>query len=535
MPRRRPATRAGRLSPYVAALAVALGPAATVHALEIQPLPDLRLRWDNTVRYTTALRVGGPSAALLANVNGDDGDRNFAPGFISHRFDVLSELDLTYRENVGFRLSGAGWFDVLYNIENDNDSPQTANPISVPFDRFTEATRDLHGRRLDLLDALVFASATVAGVQGTLRAGRHTLLWGESLLMADNGISYSQAPLDAIKALSVPGSQAKELFLPVGQVSLLLQPTALLTLAGYVQLEYRRTRLPASGSYFSATDVLDAGGERLFAGDGALFRGRDLSASDLGQWGVSVRYRIERLDADLGLYFLIFHDKVPQLYLLPDVAPDPALGKTGEYALVFPTGIELLGASFATGIGSLSLAGEIHARHDMPLVSRPQTVVPGRRADNGDSPLYARGTTLHGQIAGVYSFGPSALWRSAVLLAEAGWQSYLTISDNPQAFDPNRRQHAVGAQAVFSPSYFQVAPNLDLSVPTSLTYNPAGRGPIAGFNGGAHNGGVASIGVTGEYRRVWLFTIRATYYFGRRDFQLRRDRHFLSFAAQRTF
>jgi hypothetical protein len=492
-----------------------------VHAIEGEPLPGLQLRWDNTVRYSTAVRVSGRSETLLANVNGDDGDRNFAPGFISHRLDLLSELDLTYRETVGLRLSGAGWYDIMY--------------ISVPHDRFPDATRDLHGRKLDLLDAMVFVNGALGGVQGTLRAGRHTLLWGESLLIADNGISYAQAPLDAVKGLSVPGSQAKELFLPVGQVSLQIQPTSLLTLAGYVQLEHRRTRLPGVGSYFSTTDVLDAGGERLFAGGGALFRGRDLSATDLGQWGASARHRIEPLDTEVGLYFINFHEKVPQLYLLPGLAPDPAIGKIGEYVLVFPRDIKVVGASFATAFEALSLSGEAHVRHGTPLASRPQMVMPGSPADNDDNPLYAVGTTLHAQVNGVYSFGPSFLWRSALLLAEVGWQSYLDISENREAFDPNRRRHAVGMQAVFSPTYFQVLPNLDISVPTSLTYNPAGRGPFAGFNGGANNGGVVSVGLTGEYRRVWLATLRATFYFGRQDFQLRRDRHFVSFVAQRTF
>jgi len=61
----------------------------------------------------------------------------------------------------------------------------------------------------------------------------------------------------------VPGSTTKEILMPVGQLSGQVQLSSALTLMGYYQYEWERTRLPAAGSYFSAVDFLDAGGERL--------------------------------------------------------------------------------------------------------------------------------------------------------------------------------------------------------------------------------------------------------------------------------
>src|SRR3954452_17828770 len=66
-------------------------------AFDIDTKTDLKLRWDNTFKLSTALRVQGRNASLIANNNTDDGDRNFAPGFISNRVDLLSEFDISYK------------------------------------------------------------------------------------------------------------------------------------------------------------------------------------------------------------------------------------------------------------------------------------------------------------------------------------------------------------------------------------------------------------------------------------------------------
>src|SRR5690348_13159673 len=49
-------------------------------AAEIYAGDGLAVRWDNTLRASMALRPMSPSAELLSYINGDDGDRNFAPG-----------------------------------------------------------------------------------------------------------------------------------------------------------------------------------------------------------------------------------------------------------------------------------------------------------------------------------------------------------------------------------------------------------------------------------------------------------------------
>ena len=530
-----PAANPGTISLYLFAAMACLVGISPACAFELDTGTDVKLRWDNTAKYSAAWRVERASAGLIADANTDDGNRNFDRGFISNRIDLLSELDVTYRD-IGARLSGAGWYDAVYHQTSDNDSPGTANSFSAPHDEFTDATRRLHGGKAEILDAFVFGNGRLGAVPVSLKAGRHTLLWGESLLLATNGISYAQAPLDFIKAISVPGTQAKELFMPVGQVSGQVRPTTALSLAAYYQFEWRKTRIPAAGSYFSSADLLDEGGERLFAGASgeALFRGRDEEGRDSGQWGLSTRYRAETIDTDFGLYYIRFHEKLPQLYLLPGAGSDPAIGKVGEYSLVYPEDIQLLGTSFATTVAEVSLAGEAHLRFDTPLASIPQSVSPDTAADNRDHPLYAVGDTIHAQVSAVYILPPWTLWDSASLLGEVGWQHLAHIGKNPDAFDPGRRRDAWGLQLVFTPTYYQVLPDLDINLPLALGYTPEGRSPLAAFNG-PHEGGTMSAGVSGMYRKVWNATVQFTHFYGSEEFQTLKDRDFIAFSIQRTF
>jgi len=154
--------------------------------------PDVKARWDNTVKYSTAWRLKGPSDTLVnsppASINLDDGDRNFGKGLISNRLDLLSEFDASYK-NFGVRVSGAAWYDDVYNKSTDNNSPFTSNSFSVANDQFTQATRNLHGRKAELLDAFVYGRTKLGDTSASFRVGKHSLLWGESLFFGDNGIA----------------------------------------------------------------------------------------------------------------------------------------------------------------------------------------------------------------------------------------------------------------------------------------------------------------------------------------------------------
>ena len=99
--------------------------------------------------------------------------------------------------------------------------------------------------------------------------------------------------------------------------------------------------------------------------------------------------------------------------------------------------------------------------------------------------------------------------------------------------DPTRERHAWGFSVNLTPAYFQVLPNLDLNVPISLSYNPKGRSPAAAFSG--HKTGSLSLGLSGEYRKIWNATLRFTTYLGPESRQTLSDRDNISLSVQRTF
>ena len=136
----KPTTTTWQLTALAAAAMLASG----ANAFEIDTgNPDLKLRWDNTVRYSTAFRLEGRSPGLSQtrfgptgviganNLNQDDGDNNFGRGLVSNRLDVLSELDLRYGA-FGVRLSGAGWYDEVYNGSTDNTTSTSNSTGGVP-------------------------------------------------------------------------------------------------------------------------------------------------------------------------------------------------------------------------------------------------------------------------------------------------------------------------------------------------------------------------------------------------------------------
>ncbi|HYM18118.1 MAG TPA: DUF1302 family protein, partial [Micropepsaceae bacterium] len=371
------AHRTARAALLSAIAGLMLGASAESFAAVLYDEGDAQLRWDNTLKYTTAVRLSGQSAYLIAGRNSDDGDRAFNPGVISNRFDLYSQLDFS-KAWFGFDASAAFWYDTIYNQKNDNNSPATFNPISVPHNEFPHAVRTLHGQNAELVNGFLYANTDIAGMPLSMRLGRHTLLWGESLFFPENGIAGGQAPVDEIKALGQPTSYAKDISMPVTQASLSLQVAGNITLEGYYQFEWRKTRLPGVASYFSIADDLDEGGERWFTRSGQfMLRRPDQRPPDSGQFGAAIRLSSD--DVDYGLYALRFHAKDPLVYYRPGVVlgsnppiiTDPSIvdlstGQVGVYNLVYPQGIEIYGLSASGYLGDWNVAGEVSARRNTP-------------------------------------------------------------------------------------------------------------------------------------------------------------------------
>lgn len=513
--------------------------------------PDVRARWDNTVKYSTAFRLKSQSPGLVVDANTDDGDRNFNKGLISNRVDLLSELDISYKD-MGFRVSGAAWYDTVYNRKNDNNSPSTASQSSVAGNEFTAATRDLHGRKAEVLDAFVYSRFDLGSMPANIRLGRHTVIYGETLFFGDNGIAGGQAPVDVIKLLSVPGTQFKELLMPVNQVSGQVQLNSHVTVGGYYQFEWRANRIPGAGSYFSAADYVGPGAERFFApgsfGSVYFDRSNDITPKNSGQGGLQLRYRPESDIAEFGLYFIRYHDKNFNLYLKPSATP--AFPSIGTYQHVYGEDIKAFGASVSTTIGGANVAAEVSTRRDAPLVSDP--VVAFGAGNTTDTAAYAIGNTAHANVSAIYVLDGSPLWDGGAILGELAWNRRLSVTHNANALDPNSTRDATGMRMLFSPQYYQVVPGVDMTVPVGLGYDISGRSSTGvKFAGGVEHGGDLSLGANFDYRHKVKFGVNWVHFFGPEGTfitpnaaptatvlqyqQTNKDRDFISFSLQSTF
>lgn len=517
---------------------------------------DIRMSWANTLKYSAAWRVEDQDASVADNsigvqANTNDGDLNFDKGLISNRLDVLSELNFTYKRKYGFRLSGAAWYDSVYNTSHDNPGALGGalyNPRSADTDEFTEDTEELHGRDAELLDAFVFGNFYLGRQSLNAKAGRFTQLYGESLFFGSNGVAAAQTSLDLVKALSVPNSRFQEILRPVNQISAQLQLSQDLSVGAYYQLEWRETRLPASGSYFSFADFIDDGGETIILGPGqSVFRGDDQDASDSGQFGAQVKLKAS--EYDFGLYAAQYHDKMPQFYVRPGVNVQP--GSIGDYLLTYAEDIKMVGASASTLIGDMNVAAEVSFRDDMPLVASGNTVIlPGNMtADNSDNTAYPVGRTFHANLSVVNVFNEGLIWDGATLLAEMAFNRRLSISENGDQLDPSATRDATAVQFLFTPEYFQVAPGLDLKTPIGASYGIDGRSSVNGALFPSEHGGNLSLGVTADYQRTWQAGLNYTHYYGSAGSVIKYDtavpelsyknfhgdRDFISLTVQRTF
>jgi hypothetical protein len=521
MPQRRTDKIASRMLVAAGLLAWALGGVETVRAAELWSDGDASVQLDTTVQFTGLRRLTPPQPRLLANPNADDGDRAFASGAVSNRTDVFSELDADYG-TLGVRLSGAFWYDPVYLHSTANNSPATFNPFTVPNDQFPKPVRTLEGLGGELLDGFVHDTFDLDGTQVGVRLGRHTLIWGESLFFGQNGIAAGQAPIDFIKADTVPETPARELFLPVNQISGSIQIRPGLSVELYDQLEWRQNRLPGVSSYFSTTDVLDAGGERIIEAPGQfLYRESDEQPSLAGQFGAALHATIA--EVDLGFYALRYSARSPVVATAGCIGACDLPGQVGTYRLIYPTGIDIFGASASGLAGNDNVAGELSIRQGAALLAR---------SDLGTA-APPRGNTAHGQVSIIAERPASALWDQVTLQAELAANTLLDTTVDRGGRNSSTTRSAAAVQGQITFDYFHVLPALDLAPFIAADYGIGGTSSVDDeMVGGTGN---VTVGIRTTWRTVWHLEVRATDYIGSATAQPLVDRDFFAFNVRRTF
>jgi hypothetical protein len=98
---------------------------------------------------------------------------------------------------------------------------------------------------------------------------------------------------------------------------------------------------------------------------------------------------------------------------------------------------------------------------------------------------------------------------------------------------------------VYTPTYRQVFPGVDLSVPVGISHFPMGKSSVVG-GFGAHKGGDFNIGVNATYLDRVTFGLTYTHFYGPEDTtlnsanqfnfkQAQKDRDYLAFSVKTTF
>jgi hypothetical protein len=551
-----------RLATLAAAIAVAVPSAA--HAFDVATdNPDLAIRFDNTIRANYGLRVENRDPKIGNSALSDEGDYRFDSGdAVAKRIDLLSELDIVYKKRYGGRVSLAGWYDAAYNgSSKSNPNPPLVNIPSYINHQYSSTTKRFYeGPSGEVLDAFVFGGADLGNVPVDAKLGRHSIYWGESLLLGGNlhSVAYAQNPLDLQKGFATPGTEAKELFRPLNQISAKAQVTDTLSLAAQYLFEWEPARYPEGGTYLGPVDFVFNGPDRqflnlpaAFGGPGFAMRGAAGEPHQSGEYGLSARWSPAWLDGTMGFYYRNFADKLPQVLLtsLPLA--------TRQYNLFYADNIKLYGVSVTKNIFGVSTSAEISYRENTPLFSQVLGVAPGIPA-KGDT-NGARGDTWHAVVNGVGTINKTPLFDSAAWIAELSASRWVTVRSGANLFNAEGFAPCVGKDKLdgcvtknyagiglgFTPTWYQVFPGVDLQAP--LTYAIGLKGNAATVFGGNEHLGNYSIGIGADVQQKYRFDLKYIDFLGNyRDNGVAvtsqnglntflKDRGFLSLTFKTTF
>jgi hypothetical protein len=583
------------------ALSVLAAISTQASAFQFDTDGDWSIRWDNQLKGNMGFRTGESKRSVVdptvfANARiADDGDFSVnrkAGGVTTSRIDLRSELDVVWRQDFGFRISGAGWWDPTYDNSDNPKSgtlPKTgglaydyswAGLTYAPGDYSNEAEWQ-HQAGGELLDAFVFGNWNIGSTALGVRAGRHTIFWGQSLLGngALTGIAGSMTALDSSKALSVPGTEAQELFMPSNKISTVFQATDNLTFNAYYEFEHRVNRNPETGSYMSPVEVLTENSECFVLAGGVnggprtCFKVLDNKVKDSGEYGFNVQYTIDAWDLETSWVYINGSDRtVAGVYGTAGIDPEIAAryikpwdegganaAIAGQWGWAYKDNVETFGLALGKQMFDISFGMDIVYRKNAglnpnfsPSLTRAfadPTIQPEDYGYSDDDYPGATGNIWGVVINGLgFLNGDWGLWDGGTWIVEyttswlddysdanfGGTDEYSETYANP-LIHKNRVTSQVAA--VFRPTWYQVFPGWDMTIPASVSYGIDGEQPPQGtvIHEELGNG---NIGVEFLVDQVWTLDAKYNFYFGPTANGTTgplNDRDFISLTVKRTW
>jgi len=555
---------------------------------------DWALSLDTTLSYGVNYRMESQDRRLIAQANGgrgdnsglinsDDGNLNFKKGeLFSEVAKVVTEMDLNFRNDYGVFLRARGFYD--FELKDDDRRHREISDKGL----------DDAGASVDLLDAFVYGSWTVADRALNVRMGRQVINWGEGLFY-QNGIGATN-PVD-LNALRAPGSELKEAYMPtlMGYASFELAEG--LSIEGYWQpgSAWEKTKIDPCGSYFSTLDVLGGGCNYLMLPPlqesltgGLAFdspeqaqafadalpgipmlddlraylptthmpRGKDIKADGAPQYGVAMRWLVPELnDSELGFYYLRYNMNLPMIGLtvsqlgvfdLPVVGPTVLpVANTSRYYAEYLEKRHLYGLSFNTTVGGdsflngLSLGGELSYRPNAPIALGLGEYLP--TALGGMALGLAPGTRLDGyaekamwqaSLVGIYSFNNLLGANAATLMTEVVGSRVQGLESDIDYYGAT--SSAWGAQAGLSLTYSNVFNLVNLVPSVNYQYGINGVAPQL-TNGLLEKRKGYAVGLDAIYQESLTFGVKYVGYSGGGLANKLSDRDYLSFNIKYSF
>jgi len=285
-------------------------------------------------------------------------------------------------------------------------------------------------------------------------------------------------------------------------------------------------------------------------------------SASLGDFGLAARWSPEWLDGTLGFYYRNATDVLPQLMVTPGVVSVPAAtctaiggtpltpttclanknattvadlqkyGKAGTYQVAYGNDIHMYGVSLSKNVGGVSVGAEVSYRQNMPLTSDAVTVLPAALAggvpgaiattaipSEGDTPG-ARGTTWHGLVNATYVMPGTPLFDTATFAGELTWMHLASVTQNNAVYKgrdsyvgiDKPTSNYLGLAANFTPTWFQVFPGVDMTMP--ITWSQGISGNAATTFGGNKNAGNFSAGLGATIFQTYLVNLSYIRYYG---------------------
>ena len=382
---------------------------------------------------TLGERVNGPGFGFTSSpdvnyLQSDDGNLNYKKGDI-----VSSVLKGTHELYLKFPEQWSGLVRATWSKDFKVDDTRRT-PLS-------DDARDQAVTNFTWLDAWLAKRLDIGGRPVKVKVGNQVISWGEDLFIP-GGINAANA-VDLAK-FHVPGTQLKEVFRPAPMASFNAGVSDTLSLEGYYQWKWNGFEFDPAGTFFSSADVIGEGASNIYLpsslagapagtvgdpggahglsdaqlGDPAsnpfgigtvIPRDKTNRPGNSGQWGLALRYKPEAIDAEFGLYYMRYHDKIPSISYRLSGTPLNPFGLS--YFEDYGTDKKLYGISMNTNLGDVAVGAELSYRPNDSVAIDPTVPLAGPFALTTPGQVergFVNEKKWQAQLTGLYLIGPSA-------------------------------------------------------------------------------------------------------------------------------